>query len=107
MSSSIKLKRGLDIKIGGKAEKVLVPGYHSSLYGVRPVDFPGLTPKLDVKTGDSVKAGTPLFHDKKRPEIKFVSPVSGKVAGVIRGDRRKLLEVTVEKEGDEFVSFEK
>ncbi len=107
MSSSIRLKRGLDIKIEGKADKVLVPEYHSALYGVKPVDFPGLTPKLEVKPGDSVMAGTPLFHDKLRPGIKFVSPVSGTVAGVIRGDRRKLLEVTVKKEGDDFVSFGK
>ncbi len=107
MSSSIRLKRGLDIKIEGKAEKVLIPEYHSAIYGVRPVDFPGLTPKLDVKPGDTVKAGTPLFHDKQRPEIKFASPVSGKVAAVIRGERRKVLEVTVEKDGDEFVTFGK
>ena len=71
------------------------------------MDFPGLTPKLNVKEGDKVLAGSPLFHDKIRPEILFTSPVSGKVVSITRGDRRKLLEVVVEKEGDEFIDFGK
>lgn len=107
MSSSVKLKKGLDIKIKGGAEKVLAPEIQSIFYGVKPVDFPGLTPKLNVKTGDKVSAGTPLFHDKIRPEILFTSPVSGKVVSITRGDRRKLLEIVIEKEGDVFVDFGK
>ncbi len=107
MSSSINLKRGLDIRISGTAEKIIVPDVQSALYGVKPVDFPGLTPKLDVKPGDKVLAGSPLFHDKLHPEIKFTSPVSGNVLLVTRGDRRKLLEIVVERKGDDFVSFEK
>ena len=67
--------------------------------------FPGLIPKLNVRPGDMVSAGSPLFHDKIRPEIIFTSPVSGKVVSVIRGDRRKLLEVVVEKSGNEYVDF--
>ena len=108
MSSSVKLKKGLDIRIKGVAEKILAPEIHSSvLYGVKPVDFPGLTPKLDVKPGDKVLAGTPLFHDKLHPEILFTSPVSGKVLSIVRGDRRKLLEIVIEKDGDEFMDFGK
>jgi Na+-transporting NADH:ubiquinone oxidoreductase subunit A len=107
MSSSIKLKRGLNIRIEGEAEKIFGADIQSTLYGVKPVDFPGLTPKLDVRPGDSVQAGSPLFHDKVHPEIKYTSPVSGNVLMVTRGDRRKLLEVVVEKKGDEYVSFGK
>lgn len=107
MSSSVKLKRGLDIRIKGDAEKIIAPEVVSAYYGVKPVDFPGLTPKLNVKNGDKVLAGTPLFHNKIRPEILFTSPVSGKVISVIRGNRRKLLEIVVEKEGDEFIDFGK
>jgi Na+-transporting NADH:ubiquinone oxidoreductase subunit A len=107
MSSSIKLKRGLDIRISGTADKILVPDVQSTLYGVKPVDFPGLTPRLDVKPGDKVLAGSPLFHDKLHPEIKFVSPVSGNVLLVTSGDRRKLLEIVVERKGDGFTSFGK
>jgi len=107
MSSSVKLKKGLDIRLKGMAEKNLASEVQLSLYGVKPVDFPGLIPKLNVKPGDNVLAGTPLFHDKIRPEIIFSSPVSGKVLSITRGDRRKLLEVVVEKDGDEFVDFGK
>ena len=107
MSSSVKLKKGLDIKLRGEAEKVLVPEFQSNIYGIKPVDFPGLTPKLNVKQGDKVSAGSTLFHDKIHPEILFASPVSGKVTSILRGDRRKLLEIVVEKEGDEFVDFGK
>ena len=107
MSSSVKLKKGFNIRIKGSAEKILIPGAQSILYGVKPVDFPGLIPKLNVKPGDKVEAGTPLFHDKIRPEIRFASPVSGKVLSIVRGDRRKLLGIVVEKEGDDFVDFGK
>ena len=77
------------------------------MFGVKPIDFPGLIPKLDVNPGDEVHAGTSLFHDKLRPEIKFTSPVSGKVVSVERGDRRKMLEVVVERNGTGSVDFGK
>ncbi|NLJ42990.1 MAG: Na(+)-translocating NADH-quinone reductase subunit A [Bacteroidales bacterium] len=107
MSKTIRLKKGFDIRLEGIAEKKLAGPVDSSRFGVKPVDFPGLIPKLDVKPGDEVRAGSPLFHDKMRPEIMFTSPVSGKVVSVERGDRRKILQVVVEKSGDGFVDFGK
>ncbi len=91
----------------GIAEKNIAGAVSPAMYAVKPVDFPGLTPKLDVHPGDTVEAGSPLFHDKQNPEIKFTSPVSGKVVSVDRGDRRKILEVVVEKDGDRSVDFGK
>jgi len=105
MSLSVKLKKGFDIRIKGVAERILAADVQSALYGVKPVDFPGLIPKLNVKPGDAVLAGTPLFHDKIRPEIVFTSPVSGKVVSIIRGDRRKLLEIVVERDGDKYIDY--
>lgn len=107
MSISIKLKKGFDIRLEGIAEKKLAGVVNPVKYGVRPTDFPGLIPKLEVKPDTEVLAGTPLFHDKLRPEIKFTSPVSGSVVSVERGDRRKLLEVIVEKNGTGYVDFGK
>jgi Na+-transporting NADH:ubiquinone oxidoreductase subunit A len=107
MSRSFKLRRGLDIRIKGSAEKTIAGEADSARFGVKPVDFPGLIPKLDVKPGDSVKAGGSLFHDKIRPEILFTSPVSGTVIAVERGERRKLLEVVVEKRDNSFIDFGK
>jgi Na+-transporting NADH:ubiquinone oxidoreductase subunit A len=108
MSKVIKIKKGLDIRLKGKAEKQLVELEMSASYAVKPTDFEGLTPKLLVKAGHEVKAGTPLFYDKYRPEILFTSPVSGKVLEVNRGERRKILEIIVEPDGkQEYESFKK
>lgn len=107
MAVSITLRKGLDIKISGKPEKVFAGDIDPAFYGVKPVDFPGLIPKICVKTGDRVSAGSPLFYNKMNPVIQFTSPVSGVVREVVRGDRRKLLEIVVEKEGNDFAVFEK
>lgn len=107
MSRSIKLKKGLDIRIVGAAEKVIGENANPVRYGVKPVDFPGLIPRLTVKPGDKVLSGATLFHDKIRPEISFSSPVSGTVVSVERGDRRKMLEVTIEKSGENYADFGK
>ena len=77
MSKIIKLKRGLDIKLVGKAEKRIVELPMSESYGVSPLDFEGVVPKLLVRPGDAVKVGTPLFFDKYHPDVLFTSPVSG------------------------------
>jgi Na+-transporting NADH:ubiquinone oxidoreductase subunit A len=107
MSRSIKLKKGFDIRLEGIAEKKLTGAVNPVMFGVRPIDFPGLIPKLEVRPDVEVQAGTPLFHDKLRPEIKFTSPVSGRVVSVERGDRRKILEVIVERHGTGNVDFGK
>jgi len=107
MSRSIKLKRGFDIRLEGTAEKRLAGTVSPFMFAVKPVDFPGLIPKLDVRPGDIVRAGTSLFHDKIRPDIRFTSAVSGKVISVERGERRKILEVVVEKNDEEHEEFGK
>lgn len=95
MAKVIKLSKGLDVKLKGTAAletaNVSCPGE----YALVPDDFVGVKPKVVVKEGDSVKAGDALFVDKLHPEVKFVSPVSGTVSMVERGDRRKLLSVRV------------
>lgn len=104
MPKVIKIKKGLNIPLKGLAEKVLMRADMAETYAVKPADFPGLTPKLNVQVGDKVKAGNPLFHDKYRPEITFNSPVSGEVIEVRRGDRRVIEEVVVK--ADESINYE-
>ena len=101
MSKVVQIKRGLDIKLQGNAEKIFVKASPAEFYGIKPPDFHGLIPKLDIDIGQEVNAGTPLFHDKKRPEILLTSPVSGVVKSVNRGERRRILEVVIEKTGDD------
>lgn len=96
MSEVIRLKKGLDIKLKGSAEKVLEKLPTPATVALKPTDFPGLTPKLSVKAETEVKAGDALFYDKYHPEIVFTAPVGGKVVSVNRGERRKILEVVIE-----------
>lgn len=108
MAKVIKICKGLDIPLKGKADKSIKIAENSKLFALKPTDFIGLTPKLCVQEGDSVKAGTPLFFSKENPDIQFVSPVSGLVKEIRRGERRKLLEVIVESnDKNEHVEFQK
>lgn len=95
MSDVIKLRKGLDIRLKGRAETVYGQASEAELYAVKPTDFWGLKPKMAVKEGDKVQAGDVLFFDKQRPEVKFVSPVTGEVQSVVRGERRAILAVVV------------
>ncbi len=94
MSTVFTIKKGLDIKLLGDAERTIVD-LKSRLFAIKPPDFTGCFPKMLVKEGDEVKAGSPLFIDKYREDILFTSPVSGKVSSIRRGAKRKLLEVII------------
>ena len=96
MSNDIRIKKGLDIKLIGEASLTKGDAIKSNFYSVKPEDFHGLTPKLVVKTGVKVKAGEPIFYDKSNESIQFVSPVSGEVTEIIRGDKRRILEVKMQ-----------
>ena len=96
MANVIKLRKGLDINLQGKAEEKLIQLKSKGQYALVPDDFEGVTPKVLVKEGDHVKAGDALFVNKQYPEVKFASPVSGTVSAVVRGERRKVLCVKVE-----------
>ena len=100
MGETITLKKGLDIKLKGEAEKQLVDAAVSKIVAVKPTDFSGIIPKLTVKPGAMVKAGTVLFFDKNNPDIKFTSPVSGTVKDVVRGERRRMLQVLIEADSE-------
>ena len=96
MSKNIKLCKGLDIKLVGKAEARLENAPMAKSYAVSPLDYENVTPKLLVKVGDKVEAGSALFFDKNNPRILFTSPVSGVVSAINRGEKRKLLNVAIE-----------
>ena len=96
MANVIKLRKGLDINLKGKAAEELVTVKEPGFYALVPDDFPGVTPKVVVKEQEYVMAGGPLFIEKNHPEVKFVSPVSGVVTSVERGARRKVMNIVVE-----------
>lgn len=102
MAETIKIKKGLNINLIGEASKA-ISLHKAGEFAVKPTDFIGVFPRLMVKEGDKVKAGTPLFHDKFREQVNFASPVSGTVKEIRRGDRRVLEEIVIV--ADETIEF--
>jgi len=100
MSKDIRIKKGLDIKLVGEAEKTTENAIISNFYSVRPEDFHSIIPKLVAKEGTRVKAGETLFYNKDVEAMKFVSPVSGEITEVQRGPRRRIdaIKITADKE---------
>ena len=96
MSETITIRKGLDLPISGVAEKRLTDARSITTYAMKPTDFVGLTPRLLVEEGDMVDVGDALFCDKSDERIRFTSPVNGQVKAIVRGEKRKLLEVVVE-----------
>ncbi|MCM5664189.1 Na(+)-translocating NADH-quinone reductase subunit A [Galbibacter mesophilus] len=96
MSNDIKIRKGLDIKLKGEAEKLVSDAPRSKTFAIKPTDFHGVTPKVIVKEGESVKAGDIIFYSKYSEKVKFASPVSGTLKEVKRGAKRKILEVIIE-----------
>jgi Na+-transporting NADH:ubiquinone oxidoreductase subunit A len=96
MSKIVKLKKGFDINLAGKAKQELSDFATAQTYAIKPTDFIGFQrPKILVNEGDTVKAGTPILIDKAMDQIIYASPVSGEIIEIKRGDRRKLLEIKI------------
>lgn len=109
MSKIVKLKKGFDIKLVGKAEKKLVEFQPAKTFAIKPTDFIGLQrPKVTVNEGDTVKAGTPILIDKALEQVQYVAPVSGEIVEIKRGEKRKLLEIKILADSEiSYESFDK
>jgi Na+-transporting NADH:ubiquinone oxidoreductase subunit A len=101
MSQDIRIKKGLDIKLKGEAEKVTKHVKPADVYTLKPEDFHSIIPKLSVKVGARVKSGDSVFFSKANPAIKFPSPVSGTIKEIIRGEKRKILAVEINADNDQ------
>ncbi len=107
MTKVIKIKRGLNIRLKGEAEKI-VEQYNSELFSIKPCEFRLFQPKLTVSVGDEVQIGTPLAYDKKNPRIVLTSPVSGQVAEIRRGEKRLLEHIVIKNNNKhDRIGFEK
>lgn len=99
--SVIHIRKGRDIKLKGAATKELEETTVPSRVAIQPPDFRGMRLRLLVKPEETVKVGTPLLEDKTHPAIKIVSPVSGRVEAVNRGEKRALLQIVIETDGSQ------
>lgn len=96
----IKIKKGLDIKLKGKPLEKISPPLNFTHYGIYPYDYRIITPKLNVKIGDKVKAGTPILFDKTQTDVCVSSPVSGIVENIIYGEKRKLETIIIKADNE-------
>ena len=93
----LKFKKGLILNLEGAVPAGAQPITKTTdMCAIIPDDFPGFRPKPAVKDGDEVACGQALLFDKTHPETKILSPIAGRVKGVVRGDRRKILRVEIE-----------
>ena len=107
MPKTIRIRKGLDIKLLGEASKTVVEKA-TNYFALKPTDFRGVIPKLDVQEGDRVKAGSVLFHDKNNERLLFTSPVSGSVVQIKRGPKRVIQEICIQHKGNmEYEDFGK
>lgn len=100
MSRNIRIKKGADIRLKGRPTNTVAAAASTATYAVQPPNYHGVVPKLEVKEGTAVQAGTPLFNSKETPAMKFLSPVSGTVKSIVRGEKRRILAVVVEADGN-------
>lgn len=96
MSTDIRIKKGLDIKLKGKAKLEKTTATRSKIFTIYPDDFHAIKPKLVAREGTAVLAGDALFYNKDYPAMQFVSPVSGTVKEIKRGAKRKILEIVIQ-----------
>jgi len=100
-----KLKKGYNIRLAGVTDKTLVEAQIPKQFALQPNEFRGLKPKLQINVDSQVKIGSVLFIDKQKPDVKFLSPASGKIVQINRGERRVIEEVVIESDGKD--DFEK
>ncbi len=95
MSKDIRIRKGLNINLVGAAEHTTSKAVTSNVYALNLNEFHGITPKMLIKQGEEVKAGEPLFYNKNKEQMHFVSPVSGELVEIVRGARRKILSLKI------------
>jgi len=93
--ADFKIKKGYSVPIKGSAKPEIVEAPHLPFVGICPTDFKGVKPRLQVKVDDEVKVGSPLFFDKKNPDVIFAAPASGRVTAINYGPRRVIEEILI------------
>ena len=106
MSRIQRIKKGADIRLEGRPADTVSKAPSAQVYAVKPPDFLGVITKLTVRQGDSVKAGSTLFYDKKKPSVKYASPVAGTIKDIVRGAKRRILAIEIEADSENsYVDF--
>lgn len=102
----IRIKKGLDIPIGGAPRQEIEAAAQTSRTVFLASEYRGLKPQMKVEAGTQVARGEELFVHKTWPQIRFLSPVSGTVTQINRGEFRVLQSIEIAPEGDRCAEFQ-
>ncbi len=99
----IGIRHGLPLPVAGASPEGEFVPTRATRIGVSGADYVGMRPELLVAEGQPVACGTPLFLDRKRPEIVITAPISGHIEKIELGPQRRLSLLTIEPEGEDAV----
>ncbi len=101
----VRIRKGLDVPLAGPPRQVVSEAPAVGTVALLGTDVHGLRPRLLVDAGERVRLGQPLFIDKRNPDVPFTAPGAGTVSAINRGDKRALLSVVIDLDGDAAESF--
>ena len=96
MSNDIRIKNGLTINLKGAAKNIVKKAPYPKSVSLNPSNFHLIIPKMVVKVGEKVNVGDVIFYSKKDERIKFCSPVDGIIKEIVRGEKRKIIEILID-----------
>jgi Na+-transporting NADH:ubiquinone oxidoreductase subunit A len=90
-------KQGYRFHLTGQPTTQVISLPDPSQFAILPEIIPHIKPRLHVAEGDSVRIGSVLFEDKRRPRIRFPSFAGGTVRRIQYGPRRVIQAIVVER----------
>ncbi len=99
--ADFEIKKGFDLKLGGKPASDIVDRLDASSAIAYPLEFSSVKQRLQVQEGDHVKRGSVLIEDKKNPDFKIRAPMGGTIKSIIRGERRFVEQVVIQADKEE------
>lgn len=97
----VRIKKGYRLNIDGNPSNELIPLSDPSKIALCAGHVRFIRPRLKVSEGDRVRIGSVLLEDKRRPEIRFLSPAAGTVSRIQLGLRRVIEAVVIDRDPDE------
>ena len=94
----IKTNKGLDLPISGSPSMDLDSSTAINSVAILGVDYVGLKPTMMIDEGDRVQSGQKIFENKKNPGTFVTSHLSGVVASINRGEKRRFISLVIEED---------
>lgn len=92
----VTIRKGKNIPIKGNYKEEIIESISSQKVALNFSCFSSIRLQLIKKVDEKVKIGEIVACDRKFPERVYVSPVSGKIVDIERGEKRKILNIVIE-----------